>query len=210
MHSPQSRTWFVLRPRVLAATIVLTALVAGCAPEDFASPDVSTIVLNDKPKKEERSMAIKMTSTAFADGQPVPTRHTCDGDDLSPSLAWTGIPDGTKSIALIADDPDAPAGTWVHWVLYNLPATATELPEGVAKTEALDNGAAQGTNDFKRIGYGGPCPPPGSPHRYFFKLYALESRLELAPGATKQQLLEALDGHVIAEGQLMGTYKRKK
>lgn len=153
-------------------------------------------------------MAMEIRSKAFQNGQPIPKKHTCDGPDLSPSLEWSGVPDGTQSFALIADDPDAPVGTWVHWVLYDLPPETRSLSEGVPNTETLPRGGAQGRNDFGRIGYGGPCPPPGRPHRYFFKLYALGSRVNLPPGATKAELLKAMEGRVKAEAQLMGTYGR--
>ncbi|MCI0355644.1 MAG: YbhB/YbcL family Raf kinase inhibitor-like protein [Acidobacteria bacterium] len=154
-------------------------------------------------------MSIQLTSSAFADGSLVPVRFTCDGQDVSPPLKWSGVPAGAKSIALICDDPDAPVGTWVHWVLYNLPATATELPEGVPTREAVLDGAKQGLNDFRRVGYGGPCPPPGKPHRYYFKLYALGIELSLKPRATKKDVVSAMQGHILAEGQLMGTYRRR-
>lgn len=154
-------------------------------------------------------MNIQITSSAFAEGQPIPAKYTCDDKDVSPPLQWTNVPPTAKSLALISDDPDAPVGTWVHWVLYNLPTTTAGLSEGVPKSPELSNGAKQGMTDFRRIGYGGPCPPPGKPHRYFFKLYALDTVLDLKPGATKKDLLKAMEGHVLAEGQLMGTYQRK-
>jgi len=154
-------------------------------------------------------MSIQITSAAFAGGQPIPAKYTCQGSDISPPLQWTNAPANAKSFALICDDPDAPVGTWVHWVLYDLPPSASELPEDVAKTQTFAGNAKQGVNDFRRVGYGGPCPPPGKPHRYFFKLYALDAMLDLEPGATKKDLLEAMEGHVLAEGQLMGTYQRK-
>ena len=137
----------------------------------------------------------------------IPRKHTCDGDDVSPPLAWTGIPEGAKTIALIGDDPDAPMGTWVHWVLFNLPANIMQLAEAVPPNKELLSGAKQGRNDFRRIGYGGPCPPGGT-HRYYFKLYALDSALNLPPGASKADVVKAMQGHVLAEGQLMGKYKR--
>lgn len=152
---------------------------------------------------------IQLTSTAFAEGQPIPAKYTCDGPDVSPPLQWTNLPAATRSLALIADDPDAPVGTWVHWVLYALAPTLTGLPEAVDKSQYVLDGARQGQNDFHRLGYGGPCPPRGKPHRYFFKLYALDTMLDLQPGATKKDLLKALEGHVLAEGQLMGTYGRR-
>lgn len=157
-------------------------------------------------RKEASTM--KLASAAFREGQTIPTKHTCDGADVSPLLTWSDAPAATKSFALICDDPDAPVGTWVHWVIYGLPATAKELPENLATTETLPNGAKQGFNDFRRIGYGGPCPPPGGPHRYFFKLYALDAELPLKPRATKQDLLRAMEGHILAESQLIGTYRR--
>jgi Raf kinase inhibitor-like YbhB/YbcL family protein len=155
------------------------------------------------------TVQLTLTSTAFSDGAAIPAKYTCDGQDLSPPLRWSHLPQGTKSIALICDDPDAPVGTWVHWVLYGLSGSTTELPEGVPASEALPNGAKQGLNDFQRIGYGGPCPPAGTPHRYFFKVYALDAPLTLSTKATKKDLLRAVEGHVLAEGRLMGTYRRK-
>jgi Raf kinase inhibitor-like YbhB/YbcL family protein len=164
--------------------------------------------------KETRPMNLQITSSAFAEGQPIPQKYTCQGSDVSPPLQWTNVPANTKSFAVIADDPDAPDPkaprmTWVHWVLYDLPAITTELAEGVAKTPTLPNGPKQGVTDFKRIGYGGPCPPPGDAHRYFFKLYALDTVLDLQAGVTKKDLLKAMEGHVLAEGQLMGKYQRQ-
>jgi Raf kinase inhibitor-like YbhB/YbcL family protein len=157
--------------------------------------------------KGGKKMQIKVTSTAFEEGGMIPKRYTCDGTDVSPPLAWTSVPEGTKSIALICDDPDAPMGTWVHWVLFNLPADVKELAESVPSEKKLGNGAIQGTNDFRKIGYGGPCPPGGT-HRYYFKLYALDTELNLQAGATKRELLKAMKGHILAEGQLMGKYRR--
>jgi len=153
-------------------------------------------------------MAIQLTSPAFAEGTAIPVKYTADGQDVSPPLAWSGVPEGAKSIALICDDPDAPRRTWVHWVLYGLPATVTELPEGVPTTETTPQGAKQGTNSWPRMGYGGPSPPPGKPHRYVFKVYALDIVPDLAPGAKKEGLLRAMEGHILAEGQLMGMYGR--
>jgi Raf kinase inhibitor-like YbhB/YbcL family protein len=159
---------------------------------------------------KEKTMSLQVTSTAFAEGQPIPKKHTCDDKDLSPPLKWSGAPTNTKSFALIADDPDAPVGTWVHWVLYDLPPATNELAENIEKSQYLPGGARQGLNDFHRLGYGGPCPPPGKPHRYFFKLYALDKLLDIKPGATKKELLKAMEGHVLAESQLMGTYQRQR
>lgn len=153
-------------------------------------------------------MAFEIKSAAFDPNQAVPKKYSCEGADVSPPLSWSNPPQGTKGFALIADDPDAPMGTWVHWVMYDLPADTHELPEGVPARETLNSGAKQGLNDFKKIGYGGPCPPPGRPHRYFFKLYALDGKTDLKPRATKQQLLDAMKGHVLGEAQIVGTYKR--
>jgi len=153
-------------------------------------------------------MTLKITSQAFAHQAQIPQPYTCDGADISPPLAWTEPPGGTKSLALIADDPDAPVGTWVHWVLYNIPAQTRTLPENVPKTETLADGAKQGLNDFRRIGYGGPCPPPGPAHRYFFKLYALDISLDLPPKATKAQLERAMVGHILEQAELLGRYQR--
>ncbi|MCS7309041.1 MAG: YbhB/YbcL family Raf kinase inhibitor-like protein [Armatimonadota bacterium] len=152
-------------------------------------------------------MDIRLTSTAFPEGGMIPKKYTCDGEDVSPPLTWDNVPEGTKSFALICDDPDAPMGTWVHWVLFNLPADVRSLPEAVPPDKELPSGARQGTNDFRKIGYGGPCPPSGT-HRYYFKLYALDTMLDLPAGCSKAQLLKAMDGHVLAEGQLMGKYSR--
>ncbi len=153
-------------------------------------------------------MALKLTTTAFQPGAAIPKKFTCDGPDVSPALAWTDAPAGTQSFALIMDDPDAPVGTWVHWVLYNLPANARELAEGVPRQEELPSGARQGRNDFRKIGYGGPCPPGGPAHRYFFKLYALDSKTSLKPGATKADLEKAMKGHILAQAELIGRYQR--
>lgn len=153
-------------------------------------------------------MAFELTSPAFREGDLIPKPYTCEGSDVSPALRWDNPPKGTKSFALIADDPDAPMGTWVHWVLFNLPAERRDLPEEVPAQETLPDGTRQGLNDFKRVGYGGPCPPPGKPHRYYFKLYALAIALDLKPRATKAQVLEAGKGHVLGETQLMGRFGR--
>ncbi len=153
-------------------------------------------------------MEIKLTSSAFEDGGMIPSKYTCDGDDVSPPLNWDNVPEEVRSIALICDDPDAPMGTWVHWVLFNLPAGARELSENVPADNTLADGARQGLTDFGRVGYGGPCPPGGT-HRYFFKIYALDVQVELASTARKQDLLGAMEGHILAQGQLVGKYKRR-
>lgn len=152
-------------------------------------------------------MDIKLTSTAFQDSGMIPTKYTCDGANVSPPLEWSGAPQTTKSLALICDDPDAPAKTWVHWVVFDLPASRTSLPENVPPQETIAGGGKQGTTDFKKVGYGGPCPPSGT-HRYFFKIYALDKELNLDSRTTKSELLEAMKDHVLAQGELMGKYKR--
>jgi Raf kinase inhibitor-like YbhB/YbcL family protein len=176
----------------------------GCLTAACSKPEKAT-------NSDERSttMTIKITSSAFADEQPIPSKYTCDGENLSPPLKWDQIPETAKSLALICDDPDAPSRTWVHWVVYDLPATTRELPEAVPAKEEVAAGAKQGRNDFKRLGYGGPCPPAGDAHRYYFKLYALDTELNLGAGATKGDVEKAMQGHILAEGKLMGKYKRK-
>ncbi len=154
------------------------------------------------------TMTMTMTSDAFTEGQPIPMRYTGDGKDISVLLKWSDATPDTQSFALICEDPDAPTGTWTHWVLFNLPPEARELREGVPLEGSLSDGAFQGKNDFGKLGYGGPAPPRGNPHRYFFKLYALDRRLDLRAGATRTQVLSAMAGHVLAESHLMGTYKR--
>jgi Raf kinase inhibitor-like YbhB/YbcL family protein len=154
-------------------------------------------------------MTLKLTTTAFASGGKIPTTFTCDGADVSPALGWSAPPPGTQSFALILDDPDAPGRVWVHWLLYDLPATERELPEGLPKEGNLPSGARQGRNDFGRIGYGGPCPPPGSAHRYFFRLFALDKKVTLPGGATRKQLERSMSGHILAQTELMGRYSRR-
>jgi len=157
--------------------------------------------------KGETVMEITISSTAFKEGEMIPKKYTCDGENISPTLEWSNIPKGTKSLALIADDPDAPRGTWVHWVLFNIPSDMKGLPENVPPRSTLKNGARHGMNDSRKLGYDGPCPPGGT-HRYYFKLYALSVDLALESGATKEQLLKAMEGQILGEGQLMGKYKR--
>lgn len=155
------------------------------------------------------AMAFEITSGAFQNNASIPSKYTCDGNDVSPPLAWSGAPSGTKSFALIADDPDAPMGTWVHWVVWNIPATATSLKEALDKNPSLADGTRQGLSDFKRAGYGGPCPPSGT-HRYMFKLYALDTVLDLDQSTTKVKLESAMKGHILGQATLMGTYRRSK
>lgn len=150
----------------------------------------------------------RMESAAFKEGAGIPVRFTCEGEDISPGLAWSGTPAATRSFVLIVEDPDAPGGVWTHWVVYNLPAQTKAMDENQPKEAQLPNGGLQGSSSFGRVGYGGPCPPPGPAHRYFFKLYALDTVLPLEPGAGKQQVIDAMKGHVLGQAQLMGRFKR--
>lgn len=153
-------------------------------------------------------MSFALKAAAFSNGGEIPRKHTCSGADVSPALQWNDAPTKARSVALIVDDPDAPAGTWTHWVIWNIPAQAKGLPEGVPTTDSLENGALQGKNDFNRVGYGGPCPPPGKPHRYFFRLYALDANLDVKAGAKRNELDSAMKRHVLAQAEWMGMYKR--
>ena len=191
-----------MRTRASAFTILSSLALLGCSSGPKPLPP-------EPPAKQspDRKSEIKVTSAAFNEGQPIPRQYTCDGVNVSPPLEWSGVPKATKTIAIIADDPDAPSGTWVHWVLYNLPADNIGFVENVPATENLKVGGFQGKNDFEKIGYGGPCPPSGT-HRYFFKIYAVDSELDLKAGATRAELEKALQGHIVSQGQLMGTYSR--
>ena len=153
-------------------------------------------------------MSFEMSAAAFHDRGAIPERFTCDGKDISPALAWSAPPTGTTSLALVVDDPDGPAGMWVHWVLYDLPGGLRKLSENLPKNRDLANGARQGRNDFGKIGYNGPCPPRGPAHRYFFKLYGLSSMTHLESGATKAELESAMRGKILAQAQLIGTFQR--
>ena len=152
-------------------------------------------------------MALSITSPAFKNGSPIPALYSCKGRDISPALLWSDAPAGTKSLALIMDDPDAPGGTWVHWVVYNIPASAVELQEASPAQANLADGSLNGTNSWGKLGYGGPCPPSGT-HRYFFKLYALDTMLSLPSGANKQNLLSAMMNHILALVELIGTFSK--
>ncbi|HWE40457.1 MAG TPA: YbhB/YbcL family Raf kinase inhibitor-like protein [Isosphaeraceae bacterium] len=189
-------------PALRRASIAL-ALLLGCG----RSPS-SEAILPDDPGK----VTIRLRSAAFADGGDIPKASTCDGKDTSPPLAWSGVPGGARSLALVVEDPDAPRGTWTHWVLFDLAPDVGELPRGVPtggtfEPKAGAKAARQGKNDFGKLGYGGPCPPGGT-HRYVFRLYALDAVLGLDPGASREQVLRAMTGHVLAEGRLTGRYRR--
>lgn len=183
--------------RMICILVLVAALASSCQ-------NRSSRINN---KTEGGNMDIKVTSTAFQDQETIPKKYTCDGQKISPPLTWSGIPEDTKSIALIMDDPDAPRGTFVHWVLFNLPADTTEFPENVPNDRTLKNGAKQGTNSGGGIGYISPCPPSGT-HRYYFKVYALDRELDLQPGIKEPELVKAMEGHILAKGQLMGKYTR--
>jgi len=194
------------RPRAFAwAAFWLTAaasIVPACRPGDSSHPAAS---------RKEPAMAFTLASPAFKHGQRIPEKYTGEGDDVSPPLAWSDPPEGTQAFALVCDDPDAPVGTWDHWLLWNLPGNLRALPEAVRTTRTLPDlgGACQGNNSWPKIGYGGPMPPPGhGTHHYHFVLYALDAPLGLAPGANKGALLKTMAGHVLGEAKLTGTYSR--
>ncbi len=159
------------------------------------------------PTSQEAPMTLTLSSSAFSAGKSIPGEYSCKGRNISPALAWTGVPASTTSFALIVDDPDAPSGTFTHWVIYNIPAVSQGLAQGVARQPTFDDGSAQGRNSYNHQYYDGPCPPSGT-HRYFFRLYALDSRLDLPPGATADQLRKATQGHILAQGELMGTFSK--
>ncbi len=185
--------------------VLLMALIAGLSD----SPPSAAAPRKSHPSKGGMTMSLTITSAAFSPNGEIPSKYTCDGADISPPLAWSGAPSGTKSLALISDDPDAPGNTWVHWVAWNIPPDTTALPEGVQPVDRLPNGMRQGETSFRRIGYGGPCPPSGT-HHYFFKLYALDTILDLPARALTPQLEKAMKGHVVAEALLIGLYSRSR
>ena len=184
-----------MRPAQLL--IVSAALLAACSAD---RPAASNAVTDGDP-------TMQLTSTAFQEGADIPSKYTCDDRDISPELAWSGVPEGTRSLALICDDPDAPMGTWVHWVAFNIPVSRTGIAAGEASAALAANGIVEGLTSFGRTGYGGPCPPSGK-HRYYFKLVALDTALALDSGATKSSLIAAMEGHILARAQLMGRYSR--
>ncbi len=196
LRVPGIRASPALEPATLLSLVLAILVHASAAGSAIIEPS----------KTEPTNMELK--SQAFTAGHPIPSRHTCDGQDASPPLSWSEPPGGTRSFALVSDDPDAPGGMWVHWVVWNIPASARALAESLPKKESLPDGTKQGTTDFGRIGYGGPCPPSGT-HRYFFKLYALDTTLVLPASTTKEDLERAMRGHILAQPELMGTYKRR-
>lgn len=188
----------------IALSIICLLVISGiCLKNNFLQgikPDRVKAAVNGEKTME-------LTGDAFKNNDMIPRKYTCDGENISPPLKLNKIPEKTSSLALIVDDPDAPVGTFVHWVMYNIPANTTKFNEGIPDREELPDGSIQGKNDFGKIGYGGPCPPGGT-HRYFFKLYALDDNLNLSPGATKQQLEKTMNGHIIEMTELIGLYKR--
>jgi Raf kinase inhibitor-like YbhB/YbcL family protein len=185
------------------AIVPLVLFAAACAKQ----PATTTQNPLTAQSPQATTAGIRLTSSAFTEGQPIPRQYSCNGINISPPLEWSGIPKSAKALAIIAEDPDAPAGTWVHWVIYNLPADTLGMIENLPSTEDLKGGGFQGKNDFEKIGYGGPCPPSGT-HRYFFKIYALDDELALKAGATKADVEKAMTGHILAHAQLMGTYRK--
>lgn len=185
-----------VKPALASLSLLMLALTLGIP----GAPSTAGTHVNESRK----NMALHVTSTAFSEGQAIPEKYSCEGQDISPVIKWSGAPANTKSLALIVDDPDAPSGTFTHWVLYDLPATTTELSEGSS------GGGKEGVNGFRKTGYGGPCPPPDGAHRYFFHVYALDIDSLGKPGLSKQEVVAAMKGHVVAEGQLMGRYRRAK
>ncbi len=177
--------------------VALPLVFAGCRSQPGPPPDVAA-----------QTAELSLASTAFGAGAAIPAKYTCDGENVSPPLGWSGAPDGVRSFAIIMEDPDAPLGTFTHWVIFNLPAGSAGLPEGVTNADRLENGAVQGENSFGKLGYGGPCPPRGSEHHYVFKLYALDTSLTTNVGATAKQVYAAMSGHVLGYGELTGTCAR--
>jgi Raf kinase inhibitor-like YbhB/YbcL family protein len=180
-----------MREQALFLAAIVLALSLPCFPAPVAG-----------------SSPLRIASDAFEDGKPIPRKFTCDGTDRSPPLHWEGAAQGTNALALVVDDPDAPSGSWTHWLLYNMPPATQALGEGVPTAATLGDGSRQGTNDFGKVGYGGPCPPPGSTHRYRFRLYALSSPIELEPGAKREAVLDAINAKRLAEAELTATYGR--
>lgn len=187
---------------IALSVVAVTAIVLT------AGPHADSAAKDDAEADAEPPAEFKLTSPSFENGMPIPLKHTGQGVDVSPPLQWIEPPESTKSFALIVDDPDAPMGTWVHWVVYNIPAAKRELKEALPALEKLSDGTLQGVNDFGKIGYNGPMPPPGKPHRYFFKLYALDTMLDLPARSTKKALETAMTNHILAETKLMGTFSR--
>ena len=206
----------LLYPAALLFLALAAVVITGCRPERQAAPTQPTMIKKSLPQpptqpgEGEGETAMEITSEAFAQGERLPDKYAREHQDLSPPLKWSGVPEQAVALALICDDPDAPVGTWTHWLLWGLSPDRTELPEGVEAAQTLPelDGAKQGTNDFGDIGYGGPQPPRGTTHRYFFRLYALSEPLALRPGAKASEVHAALEGKVLAKAEIMATYSR--
>ena len=190
--------------RLVALSLLATTALIGCSRESQPVP----ANMSAQPAQQQQAQ-MKVESAAIKEGQPIPRQYTCDGINISPPLEWSGVPKSAKTIAIVADDPDAPAGTWVHWVLYNLPAENIGLVENVPATDNLKAGGFQGKNDFGKPGYGGPCPPSGT-HRYFFRVYALDTLLDVSAGSDKRTVEKAMKDHILGSGELIGMYKKSK
>ncbi len=184
----QLRTW--TQTLAWAGLLAVVCTTTGCRESDGAQGEM------------------EISSPDFRNMNAIPTRFACDGANLSPELDWTGLPDSTVALALVVVDPDAPTKNFIHWIIYNIPATARGLNRGVPPEPDLGGGVCQGMNDFAQVGYDGPCPPPGPPHRYFFRLYALDRRLDLRPAATKEELMSAAHNHILGQTEMLGTYGR--
>jgi len=195
-HEPGARTFAALGLRLVLLLVATSAALVLATSTDLWA------------QKRAAATKFELKSASFTSGGIIPKQFTCDGSDVSPALSWTEPPPNTQSFALIMDDPDVPVGTFVHWVVYNLPATTRHLPEHLPGNDELQGGGVQGVNDFPMTGYGGPCPPPGKPHRYLFNLYALDTKLDLKAQARKKDVEQAMKGHVLAEATLMGRYGR--
>ena len=198
--------------RIAAACLVSLAWLPGCAKKEpaAAKEPAAEQTHASAGSQESTMMAIEIESSAFMQGATIPEMYTCDGKDVSPPIKWGEGPGNVRAWALIVDDPDAPSKTWVHWVLFNIPGSTRSLSASVPTTGDLPEGGRQGKNDFGKPGYGGPCPPVGKPHRYFFRLYALDGPLDLPAGATRDQVDRAMEGHVLGRGELLGTYARRQ
>jgi len=183
--------------------LLLISLILTACGSTTPAPTQETII----DPMSEVSVTIELSSPAFTNGQPIPDMYTCQGEDISPLLSWAKPPEGTQSFALIMDDPDAQNGTWVHWVIFNIPSSSRGLAQATPPDATFSYGAMSGNNSWGRTGYGGPCPPSGT-HRYFFKLYALDEVLAIEPGSDKGELEKAMFGHILAQAELMGTYSK--
>ncbi len=187
-----------MKPMAQTSALIILAVLTA----------VATISIAQEPDTLQTQPVFSISSLSFSNGGAIPKQHTCSGENFSPPLQWRNPPNGAKSFALIADDPDAPMGVFVHWVIYNLPADTCGLSEKASPQGALLEGCVEGVNDFKRIGYSGPCPPPGKPHRYFFKLYALDTVVDIPGKATKALLIQKMQGHILDQAELVGLFGR--